>query len=56
MTDSYTFGLTFDTRLHAECVILKCIRGHNYGLNKRGQKQNPGAQLHMMVNIPVKFL
>jgi hypothetical protein len=53
--DSYTFGLTCDTKLHAELIILKCTRGHNSGLNRSGRKQNPGAQLHMMANIPVKF-
>jgi hypothetical protein len=39
-SDSYTFGLACDTRLHAECIILKCIRGYNSGLIGRSQKQN----------------
>ncbi len=55
MTVTYTFGLTCDTTLHAEYIILKCTRGHNSGLTGVAQNRIPGAQLHMMVNMPVKF-
>jgi hypothetical protein len=41
LNDSYTFDIMHYTKLHAECIILKCIRGHNSSSNGHGQKQNP---------------
>jgi hypothetical protein len=38
-------GVMNNTRLHAECMILKWIRGHNSGLNGRGQKQKPRCKV-----------
>jgi hypothetical protein len=37
---SFTCRVMCDTKLHAECIILKHIIGFNSGLIRHGQKEN----------------